>query len=65
MLNSIADKDYKQQFIGYLKRKELKMKQLKELEEKITSLNTEINETHIRLFELLKLASNKHVDSKI
>ncbi len=43
MLNSIADKDYKQQFIGYLKRKELKMKQLKELEEKITGLNTEIN----------------------
>ncbi len=29
------------------------------------SLNIEINEAHKRLFELLKLASNKRVDSKI
>lgn len=43
VLNSIADKNYKQAFIGYLKRKELKENKLKELEDKIEVLSKEIS----------------------
>lgn len=42
-LNSIANSNYKQTFIGYLKRKELKERKLQELSEKIDTLYKEIN----------------------
>ena len=42
-LNSIADTNYKQTFIGYLKRKELKERKLQELFEKIDVLSKEIS----------------------
>lgn len=43
ILNSIADKNYKQAFIGYLKRIELKESKLKELSNKIDELSKEIS----------------------
>ncbi len=43
ILNSVVDSKYKQTFIGYLKRKELKEKKLKELEEQINAITSEIN----------------------
>lgn len=43
MLNSIADATYKQKFIGFLKRLELKKKQLEELQEKIMVITKEVN----------------------
>ncbi len=42
VLNSVADKNYKQTYIGYLKRIELKEKKLKELADKIEVLSKEI-----------------------
>lgn len=42
VLNSIADINYKQTFIGYLKRIELKAKKLNELQERIDLLTKEI-----------------------
>ncbi len=43
MLNFLPDYTYKQKFIGFLKRLELKKKQLAELQEKITLNKEEIN----------------------
>ncbi len=43
ILNSIADKNYKQTFIGFLKRLELKKNELNKLNEKITILKQEIS----------------------
>ncbi len=43
ILNSLASKDYKQSFIGYLKRLEIKKLKLRDLEDKIEVVNTEIN----------------------
>lgn len=43
VLSSIADKNYIQNYIGYIKRMELKNKKLKELEEKIEVLTKEIS----------------------
>lgn len=43
VLNSIADSNYKQTFIGYLKRCELKENKLKELADKIETLSKEIS----------------------
>ncbi len=43
VLNSIADKNYKQAFIGYLKRKELKENKLKELSDRIEVISKEIS----------------------
>ena len=42
VLNSIADKNYTQNYIGYLKRIELKNKKLRDLEEKIEVITKEI-----------------------
>lgn len=42
VLNSISDKNYEQSFIGYLKRKELKEKKLKEIKNSRELLATEI-----------------------
>lgn len=42
VLNSISDKNYEQSFIGYLKRKELKEKKLKEIKDSRELLATEI-----------------------
>lgn len=42
VLNSIADQKYTQSYIGYLKRIELKVKKLKELQQKIEVLTKEI-----------------------
>lgn len=48
-LNSIADKNYKQTFIGYLKRKEAKERKRKELETKLESINKEITIINTRI----------------
>ena len=42
LINSIANPEYKQSYIGYLKRIELKNKKLKELENRVEILNKEI-----------------------
>jgi len=43
ILSSIADSNYVQNYIGYLKRMELKRKKLKELEEKMESITKELS----------------------
>lgn len=43
VLNSIADSNYKQTFIGYLKRKELKERKMNEITEKIEVISKKIN----------------------
>lgn len=43
VLNSIADVNYKQTYIGYLKRMDLKKKRLQEMSEQIEALTKEIN----------------------
>lgn len=55
VINSIADSNYKQSYIGYLKRIELKNRKLKELESKIELLTKEIS----NIENLIKENNNK------
>ncbi len=61
VLSSIADKDYIQNYIGYLKRIELKNKKLKELEDKIELLTKEIS----NIENLISEGNNKIENIKI
>ncbi len=55
VINSIADPDYKQSYIGYLKRVELREKELKSLENKILEIKKEI----FTIDNLIKENNNK------
>ena len=72
ILNSVADASYKQTFIGYLKRLELKNKKIKELEEQkelvtkeINNLNNMVSENNNKISTIEKEMNNLPTNENI